>query len=138
MRVGGGRDRYFTLRETIASRLGRVLHGSLTAPTLQGFWALEDISLKVGPGETVGIVGRNGAGKSTLLRIISRITTPSVGRVRLRGQVSSLLDVGTGFHPELTARENIYLNGAILGMRKKEIHRKADAILDFAGIEKFI
>jgi lipopolysaccharide transport system ATP-binding protein len=133
--VDGGRQRYVTLRETVTSGLGRIFDKS--APKAQEFWALKDVSLEVAAGETVGILGRNGAGKSTLLRILSRITTPTLGKVRLKGRVSSLLEVGTGFHPELTARENLYLNGAILGMRKKEIQRKADAILDFAGIRKF-
>lgn len=136
MCVDGNRHRRVTLRETMTSGLERVFHRS-TSPKVQEFWALKDVSLEIGPGETVGVLGQNGAGKSTLLRILSRITTPTVGTFRLRGQVSSLLDVGTGFHPELTGRENIYLNGAILGMRKREIHRKADAILDFAGIKKF-
>lgn len=100
--------------------------------------ALDDVSFSVQHGETVGIVGRNGAGKSTLLKILSRVTLPSAGTARIRGRVASLLEVGTGFHPELTGRENIFLNGAVLGMSRKDIERKLDEIIDFSGIEKFI
>lgn len=101
-------------------------------------WALQGISFSVQPGEVLGIIGRNGAGKSTLLKILSRITAPSTGTYTLRGRVASLLEVGTGMHPELTGRENIYLNGAILGMRKREIDRKLDAIVDFAGVARYL
>jgi lipopolysaccharide transport system ATP-binding protein len=101
-------------------------------------WALKDVSFKVKKGEVLGIVGNNGAGKTTLLKVLSKITTPSYGRAEIYGKISSLLEVGTGFHPELTGRENIYLNGTILGMRKREIDRKFDEIVDFSGIEKFI
>jgi lipopolysaccharide transport system ATP-binding protein len=101
-------------------------------------WALKDVSFEVSHGDVVGIVGRNGAGKSTLLKILSRITEPTEGRVTLRGRVSSLLEVGTGFHPELTGRENVYMNGTILGMRKREIDRKFDEIVDFSGVERFL
>jgi lipopolysaccharide transport system ATP-binding protein len=101
-------------------------------------WALKDINFDVAQGEVLGIIGRNGAGKSTLLKVMSRTTAPSVGRIRIRGRVASLLEVGTGFHPELTGRENIYLNGAILGMKRHEIDRKFDEIVDFAGVERYI
>ena len=102
------------------------------------FWALRDIDLDIQPGEVVGIIGKNGAGKSTLLKLLSRITTPTTGEIQIRGRVASLLEVGTGFHPELTGRENVYLNGTILGMTKAEVDRQFDAIVDFAGVEKFI
>ncbi len=102
------------------------------------FWALDDVSFNVEQGEVIGIIGKNGAGKSTLLKILSRITSPTSGRVEMKGRVASLLEVGTGFHPELTGRENVYLNGTILGMTKSEVDRQFDAIVDFAGVEKFI
>jgi lipopolysaccharide transport system ATP-binding protein len=101
-------------------------------------YSLKDISFEIEQGDTVGIIGRNGAGKSTLLKILSRVTTPTTGKINIKGRVASLLEVGTGFHPELTGRENIYLNGAILGMRKREIDRKLDEIIDFSGIERYI
>jgi ABC-type polysaccharide/polyol phosphate transport system, ATPase component len=101
-------------------------------------WALQHINFEVQQGEVLGIIGRNGAGKSTLLKILSRVTEPTTGRIAMRGRVASLLEVGTGFHPDLTGRENIYLNGAILGMTKKEITRKFDEIVDFAGVERYI
>ena len=116
-------------------RIGEMDHGNRDGETI---WALKDISFTVKQGEVLGIIGRNGAGKSTLLKILSRVTAPTQGRIRVKGRVASLLEVGTGFHPELTGRENIYLNGAILGMNRKEIDRKFDEIVDFAEVEKFI
>ncbi len=123
---------YLSLREA----LGNVFRRSRA--TSEDFWALSDISFNVFSGESVGIIGRNGAGKSTLLKILSKITPPSSGSIVGRGRIASLLEVGTGFHPELTGRENIYLNGSILGMKKREIDRRFDEIVDFAGTEKFL
>lgn len=122
------------LGEAIVERIRNPLKRSQT----ETFWALKEIDLEIKKGEVVGVIGRNGAGKSTLLKILSRITEPTNGRIELFGRVGSLLEVGTGFHPELTGRENIYLNGAILGMRKSEITRQFDAIVDFAEVEKFL
>ena len=130
-RLGGQQLRYATFREALLETARvplRWLKGQRRAsPT--SFWALDDVSFEVKHGEAVGIIGRNGAGKSTLLKILSRITSPTRGRVDIYGRVGSLLEVGTGFHPELTGRENIYLNGAILGMKKAEIDRKFDDIV---------
>jgi len=135
-------ERYTALRDMITDKVRTVFRlgrGNVGAcPEIEDFWALQEISFEVGRGEVVGIIGRNGAGKSTLLKVLSRITDPTVGRVELYGRVASLLEVGTGFHPELTGRENIYLNGAILGMARAEIKRKFDEIVAFAGIEKFL
>lgn len=116
--------------------------GEINDRTLKGsseyVWALKDINFEVKQGEAVGIIGRNGAGKSTLLKLLSKVTTPTKGNVKVKGRIASLLEVGTGFHPELTGKENIYLNGAILGMSKREINRKLDEIIDFAGVERYI
>lgn len=136
------RERYTALRDVIASKV-RVLFAKAGTSTNQpqaeeDFWAVNDISFDVKAGETVGIIGRNGAGKSTLLKLLSRITAPTRGRITLRGRVASLLEVGTGFHPELTGRENIFLNGAILGMSRGEVRRKFDEIVAFAEVDKFL
>lgn len=135
------RERYTTLRDTLARKVKGLLRRSHSASSTgsdEDFWALKDVNFEVGQGEVVGIIGRNGAGKSTLLKILSRITEPSVGRITLRGRVASLLEVGTGFHPELTGRENIFLNGAILGMTRAEIRAKFDEIVAFAEVERFL
>ena len=139
-----GRSTYGSLRETLADaarapirRLRRSSNGDSKSET-DFIWALKDVSFEVKKGEVVGIIGRNGAGKTTLLKVLSRITRPTKGNVRLWGRVGSLLEVGTGFHPELTGRENIYLNGAVLGMGRVEIERKFDEIVDFAEIEQFL
>ena len=136
-RLGEHQAAYGTLRETLA-RAGRRLTGSEPGHETEEIWALYDVTFDVQQGEVLGIVGRNGAGKSTLLKVLTRITTPSAGRVEIRGRVGSLLEVGTGFHPELTGRENVYLNGAILGMKRREIDRRYDAIVEFSGVEQFI
>jgi lipopolysaccharide transport system ATP-binding protein len=135
------RGRYKTLRETLmnsAASLVRRRPEAERTRTREEFWALKNVSFELERGKVLGIIGRNGAGKSTLLKVLSRITEPSEGRVTIRGRVASLLEVGTGFHPELTGRENIFLNGSILGMSRVEIRRKFDEIVDFAGIEKFL
>lgn len=134
-----GRERYVALRDVIAGTARSMLRRDKGMPkSHEDFWALKNVSFEIKEGEVVGIIGRNGAGKSTLLKILSRITEPTEGRIRLGGRVASLLEVGTGFHPELTGRENIFLNGAILGMSKAEIRTKFDAIVEFADVEKFL
>ena len=130
---------YVALRDVITDRLKKLVVRDKTAPPRhEEFWALDGVSFTVNQGDRIGIIGRNGAGKSTLLKILSRITEPTRGRITITGRVASLLEVGTGFHPELTGRENIYLNGAILGMTHEEIRRRFDEIVAFAEVEKFL
>src|SRR5438128_153139 len=138
-RIGRSQAPYSTLRESVTEAIRypfKKLAGNNGPAEL--VWAVEDASFEVEPGEVVGLIGRNGAGKSTLLKMLSRITEPTKGRILLYGRVGSLLEVGTGFHAELTGRENIYLNGAILGMARNEIVRKFDEIVSFAEVDKFI
>jgi lipopolysaccharide transport system ATP-binding protein len=155
--IGHQTEKYYALRDIIMDRFNRtfsklvnsfkrfdsrsVIHESRNTNNearTEEFWALKEVSFEVKQGDRVGIIGRNGAGKSTLLKILSRITDPSSGRVSIKGRIASLLEVGTGFHPELTGRENIYLNGAVLGMKRAEIKRKFEEIVDFAKVEKFL
>ncbi len=132
--IAHNQEKHVTLAEAMLHRAKRPFQRAQR----ETFWALKDVSFDIKKGEVVGIIGRNGAGKSTLLKILSRITEPSAGQIYLYGRIGSLLEVGTGFHAELTGRENIYLNGQILGMRKKEIDRQFDAIVDFSGVEAFL
>ena len=131
-KIGAKQERYLSLRDALANPFKKKEEGANT------FRALDDVNFEVMPGESIGIIGRNGAGKSTLLKILSKITPPSSGKIICRGRVASLLEVGTGFHPELSGRENVYMNGSILGMRKAEINKHFDAIVDFSGVEKFL
>src|SRR2546421_11335291 len=139
-KLGLHRRGYGTLRETLAQSARRPLRraGRRSRSTTDDLWALRDLSLTVRRGEVVGLIGHNGAGKTTLLKILSQITEPTAGWADVTGRVGSLLEVGTGFHPELTGRENVYLNGAILGMRRAEIRRRFDEIVAFAEIERFL
>jgi lipopolysaccharide transport system ATP-binding protein len=131
-------QKYKALRDSLSNLVAAPFRRSDRKKSTNVMWALKDVSLNIDHGEVVGLIGRNGAGKSTLLRVLSRITEPTSGHARIRGRVGSLLEVGTGFHPELTGRENIYLSGAILGMRKREIQLNFDAIVDFAEVSQFI
>ncbi len=139
-RIGGLHPGYMTFREMLGGIVSAPFKGwrGLNSPSRTTLWALKNINFEVQQGELIGIIGRNGAGKSTLLKVLSRITKPTTGRVAIYGRVGSLLEVGTGFHPDLTGRENIFLNGAILGMRRAEIERKFDEIVTFSEIEQFI
>jgi lipopolysaccharide transport system ATP-binding protein len=143
--IGASRERYKTLRDSLADAVAKPFRRGLAlfkksdaTSAVNEIWALRNVSFDVSPGEVVGIIGRNGAGKSTLLKVLSRITGPTRGRIELHGRIASLLEVGTGFHPELSGRDNIYLNGAILGMKRAEIAAKFDEIVAFAEVDKFI
>src|SRR5687767_1640193 len=143
----GRQERYTALRDVMAGharnlwqRTRRAMRGqtSVNGREIEEFWALKDVNFEVKQGEVLGIIGRNGAGKSTLLKLLSKVTTPTTGSIKVKGRIASLLEVGTGFHPDLTGRENVFLNGAILGMSKREIQSKFDEIVDFAGVERYI
>jgi lipopolysaccharide transport system ATP-binding protein len=136
--VAGSDGLRHVLERAVRAPLRWLAEGKATRPARSEFWALRDVSFQVRPGEVLGIIGRNGAGKSTLLKLLSRITEPTTGLIRIRGRVASLLEIGTGFHPDLTGRENIFLNGAILGMTRREIRRKFDEIVAFAEVERFL
>lgn len=129
--IGSAKQPYLSLRDSLSTLLK-------PGGKKEDFWALKNVSFSVNPGESIGIIGKNGAGKSTLLKVLSRITPPTSGSITCRGRIASLLEVGTGFHPELSGRENVFMNGSILGMRRKEILKNFDAIVDFSGVEKFI
>src|SRR5688572_25250197 len=131
--IGAARPDYSTLRDRLAGMVRRSQRAEK-----REIWALDDVNLEIGTGEALGLIGHNGAGKSTLLKILSRITEPTRGRAVLHGRVASLLEVGTGFHPELTGRENIFLSGAILGMKQSDIKRRFDEIVSFAEVDKFV
>jgi lipopolysaccharide transport system ATP-binding protein len=133
-----GKEQYTALRDVISRKAKGLIGKGKVKTTKEDFWALKNINFEIKQGEAVGIIGRNGAGKSTLLKLLSRITEPSTGRIEMNGRIASLLEVGTGFHPELTGRENVFLNGAILGMTRSEVRKKFDEIVDFAGVEKFL
>src|SRR5262245_55876630 len=139
-RLGAQQERYHTFADQIKkwTSVRRLLRRRSRDEKRPTFWALKDVSFEVRRGEVVGVIGRNGAGKSTLLKILSRVTEPTEGGADIHGRVGSLLEVGTGFHPALTGRENVYLNGAILGMRRREVSRKFDEIVAFAEVEKFV
>ena len=141
----GTHEQYQTLRDAMSHalltpfrRAASVIRGEAAGSANEEIWALRDVSFEIGQGDIVGVIGRNGAGKSTLLKILARITEPTLGRVRVKGRIGSLLEIGTGFHAELTGRENVYLNGAMLGMRRAEIAKKFDEIVAFAELEKFL
>ncbi len=136
-RIGELQSAYGTLRDSLAAAGRRLLRRD-HRPHYEDLWALKDVSFELREGDVLGVIGRNGAGKSTLLKILTRITTPTEGRATIRGRVGSLLEVGTGFHPELTGRENVFLNGSVLGMKQREIARKFSDIVEFAGVERFI
>ncbi len=137
-RIGEYKAGYETLRDTVSHAARRALRLEHVDHSLEELWALKDVSFTIEEGDVVGFIGKNGSGKSTLLKILTRITPPTEGTASIRGRVGSILEVGTGFHPELTGRENTYLNGAILGMKRREIQSKFDEIVDFSGIGRFI